>query len=171
MRRGSTQTGAWPSTHLSPTKRKRECCSKNTAVSQAVWVAGCLLHPHLRLALLQGPRGLPEKREFSGSNVSTCSPPTAASGPAQPVSTMARVNFLRPGSEIQKQSLRSTERHSLNNQKNRAPNPQKWGRLWPVLWAEDREGYRRFLGKGRRACALQEPGVRGWTLGQEGECS
>lgn len=110
-------------TPLSPTKRKRECCSKNTAVSQAVWVADCLLHPHLRLALLQGPRGLPEKREFSGSNVSTCSPPTAASGPAQPVSTMARVNFLQPGSEIQKQSLRSTERHSLNNQKNRAPNP------------------------------------------------
>lgn len=55
-------------------EKQRESCSKNTALSQAVWVAGCLLHLHLRLALLQRPRGMSEKRKFSGSIVSTCLP-------------------------------------------------------------------------------------------------
>jgi hypothetical protein len=46
-------------------EKQRESCSKNTAVSQAVWVAGCLHCLHLRLALLQGgPEGC-ERREGS----------------------------------------------------------------------------------------------------------
>lgn len=103
-------------------EKQRESCSKNTVVSQAVWVAGCLLRLHLRLALLQRPRGMSEKREFSGSIVSTCSlPPITMSGPAHPESTMAMVNFLGPRAKLQEQPLQSANGH-VNNQENATTN-------------------------------------------------
>lgn len=62
-----------------------------------------------------------EKRRFSGYIVGTCSPTTVMSGPTQPESTAAKVNLLRPWSELWEQPVQSANRHLLKSQENTAP--------------------------------------------------